>query len=130
MFANATLAEAPKRPMFHLVAKLNMNGTKSRVKFLYNRQKDLCYYLARPNENPQFFSLYDYVMNFSNFPQRCPLNDTFYWIRDFRMSTGTFPRWFPKAFINIAVTSYEKGNNEATDYWFKYILHVEITKAQ
>lgn len=121
--------EVSKRPMFHVVAALNMNNTKNRVKFLYNRRKDLCYYLARPDENPLFISLYDHILEHSNFPRKCPLNDTKYWIKNFRMSTGTFPRWFPKASVIVKIDAYEKGLNETIGLYFKLILRVEITKA-
>lgn len=125
---NLSINSAPKRPMFHVKVYLHTKGFNSSGKVFYNRQKDLCYFLTHPLDNRQFMSMYDYLREFSNLPRSCPINENNYWCKDLHMSGGTFPSWFPSAFVTVTVVIYEKGKNETIDYYINAKVYLEIMK--
>lgn len=39
---------------------------------LYNRTLNMCNMLNNPEKHPLFFSVYDKILNYGNFPEKCP----------------------------------------------------------
>uniref|UniRef100_A0A182MJA5 Uncharacterized protein n=1 Tax=Anopheles culicifacies TaxID=139723 RepID=A0A182MJA5_9DIPT len=110
------------RLMF-LYYAVTQNGTVQNA--LIKRPIDICFFLRNPKSDRLVKTVYDYVKDRSNLPERCPFGPASYHLRNIRTSDVPIPSFLPLAEFMLELLYYSEVRGEKM---IEFRLHGKLVR--
>lgn len=110
---NMTSSYNLRHPIFGITGEiiLTRGAKKEYGRPFYRRDVDYCQILSKPDRYPIDMQQINHIRGYGELPSSCPIKETVIYVKNFRMSLGTFPAYMPKMEARLICTLFDRANS-------------------